>query len=74
MSNATFGGGYATVTFMDESAMDFHLAPDDTAARDQGVNLSNDANLAFLDDIDVDSRPQGVGWDIGADETSFGEG
>ena len=52
------------VAFLNESGNDFHLAAADTAAADAGVSLSSE----FEDDIDSDSRPQGSGWDIGADE------
>jgi len=56
------------VSFVDEANDDFHLAGSDTAARDAGVDLSGDSNLAFDDDIDGEKRPAGQAWDIGADE------
>jgi hypothetical protein len=43
---------------------DFHLTSADTAARDQGTNLSS----YFSTDKDGVSRPQGSAWDIGAYE------
>jgi len=57
-----------TVSFLDSANNDFHLAGSDTAARDAGTDLSNDANLAFSDDIDGERRGAGGAWDIGADE------
>ncbi len=47
-----------TVTFVSTTAgsEDFHLAGSDTAARDQGMNLSGDPYLAFSDDIDGEAR------------------
>ncbi len=56
------------VSFADEDGDDFHLAGNDAAARNAGVDLSADANLAFSDDIDGEERGY-RGWDIGADET-----
>ena len=55
-----------TVSFIDEANDDFHLAPNDTCARNYGTDLSSDPNLAFNDDIDGETRT-GT-WDIGADE------
>lgn len=52
------------VTFEDEAGDDFHLASSDTAAVDEGADLSG----SFTDDIDDDTRPQGSAFDIGADE------
>ena len=57
-----------TVSFVDEANDDFHLAVSDTCAKNSGVDLSSDANLAFSDDIDGKIRPGGTAWDIGADE------
>jgi len=55
-----------TVSFIDEANDDFHLASNDTCAKDSGTDLSSDPNLAFNDDIDGETRT-GT-WDIGADE------
>jgi hypothetical protein len=63
--NVTFGGGYATVQFVDEANDDFHLAPNDTSALGKGTDLSSDTNLPFSTDIDGETRAR---WDIGADE------
>jgi hypothetical protein len=49
---------------------DFHLRAGDSAARGYGANLRNDANLAFSDDIDGESRPENGAWDIGADQVA----
>jgi hypothetical protein len=45
---------------------DLHLNNSDTVAKDKGVDLSADANLAITDDIDGDSRT--APFDVGADE------
>lgn len=47
---------------MNEGSYDFHLDSSDTAAKDQGYDLS----AIFTTDIDGDTR-SGT-WDIGADE------
>jgi hypothetical protein len=54
------------VQFIDSTNKDFHLDVGDTAARGWGINLTNDANLSFQDDIDGQSRAGN--WDIGADQ------
>lgn len=61
------------VTFVDESNDDFHLAPSDTGARNYGTSLNPDPDgyLSFSDDIDGQTRPGQLVWDIGADE-NFG--
>ncbi|HQP09790.1 MAG TPA: hypothetical protein PKV41_00220 [Candidatus Omnitrophota bacterium] len=53
---------------MAAGAEDFHLSPDDQAALSAGTNLSEDRRLAFADDIDGETRPKSLAWDIGADE------
>src|SRR3990172_5304724 len=55
-----------TFTFVNEAGDDFHLASGDAGAKDYGVDLSADPDLAFSDDIDGQTR-SGT-WDIGADE------
>jgi hypothetical protein len=57
-----------TFNFVNAGGKDFHLAFDDAGAKDRGVDLSTDDNLAFSNDIDGESRPSGSAWDIGADE------
>lgn len=57
-----------TFLFVDAGSFDFHLAATDTAARDVGVSLAADPALAFTVDIDGDTRPYNVIWDIGCDE------
>lgn len=56
------------VTFVSETggSEDLHLNASDTAAKDQGTDLSGDAQYAFSTDIDGATRT-GT-WDIGADE------
>jgi hypothetical protein len=72
-SDATYASSTAdrvsqTFTFADEANDDFHLAGNDSAARNAGTDLSADANLPFTDDIDGQTRA-GT-WDIGADEAT----
>jgi hypothetical protein len=52
---------YEDPAFVDPLAGDYHLGPG-SAAIDAGVDAGVD------DDIDGDSRPQGAGYDLGADE------
>jgi len=49
--------------FVDGNGGDLHLAPSADFAIDQGV-----AAALVSDDFDGDARPQGGGWDVGADE------
>jgi hypothetical protein len=58
----------ATVAFVNAAGNDYHLNWNDTAARNTGVSLAADANLAFNNDIDMDTRPNFSVWDRGADE------
>lgn len=53
------------VAFVNEGTKDFHLAPGDTAAKDEGVDLS--AMPEGLT-IDIDNNTRVAPWDIGADE------
>ncbi len=57
-----------TFAFVNSGSKNFHLASNDGAAIDKGINLSADANLPFATDIDGQARPIGASWDIGADE------
>jgi len=54
-----------TFSFVDQAADDFHLAFGDTGAKGFGVNLFQDPNIAFSDDIDGEGRA--APWSIGAD-------
>ena len=53
-----------TVLFVDEAGDDFHLAANDTEARDNGASDPG----AGLFSNDVDGQTRGGAWDIGADE------
>jgi uncharacterized delta-60 repeat protein len=55
-------------TFTNKAGNDYHLAASDTCATDNGADLSADPNLAFTDDIDLQTRSGS--WDIGVDEYS----
>ncbi|MEI8361274.1 MAG: fibronectin type III domain-containing protein [bacterium] len=55
-----------TVSFVDAANKDFHLEFNDAAAKNTGADLSADANLPIVTDIDGDTRT-GT-WDIGADD------
>ncbi len=57
-------------SFANRPGHDYHLAPDDTGARNHGEDLSADPHLAVLDDID--GLVRSGGWDIGADEEATG--
>ncbi|MBN1671017.1 MAG: right-handed parallel beta-helix repeat-containing protein [Kiritimatiellae bacterium] len=52
-----------TAWFRDRANGDLHLAAGAATLIDNGTTLSG-----FVDDVDGDTRPQGAGWDIGADE------
>lgn len=56
-----------TVSFVDISGDDFHLADGDTAARASGTDLSGDAVLPFSNDIDNETRWE---WSMGADDVT----
>jgi hypothetical protein len=56
-----------TPAFVDPGNDDYRLANNDTAARDQGTDLSADPDLAFSTDLEGQTRFTGL-WDIGADE------
>lgn len=53
-----------TPSFVGSLAGDFHLLLGDVCAIDRGIDLSAITSI----DIDGDARPQGIGWDVGADE------
>jgi acid phosphatase family membrane protein YuiD len=54
-----------TVSFVDSTNDDYHLATGDTAARNAGADLHADTNIPFNTDFEGNGRGQ---WDIGADE------
>ena len=54
-----------TFTFTNSAGDDYTLTSSDAGAKDFGVDLSADANLAFSDDVIGTARPQGSAWDIG---------
>ena len=58
----------ASPVYVDETNGDLHIGASDAVCRDVGVDLSADANIAFSDDIDGTSRPQGSAWDVGSHE------
>jgi len=69
--DADFGTGYTTntndrvsqtFTFEDAGSDDYHLASGDTAAKDEGVDLSG-----VTDAIDIDGEAISDPWSIGAD-------
>jgi parallel beta-helix repeat protein len=68
--SVSYRNGLATtVSFSDSANKDFHLASNDTAARNSGTSLESDSALAFNTDIDGHTRNAAVNaWDIGADE------
>lgn len=55
-------------SFVNRSTGDFHLSSSDTCAQNGAVSVSSITSV----DIDGDGRPQGTGWDAGADEVSTG--
>lgn len=56
--------------FVSPTGYNYHLADSDTAARDQGADLTADASIAFSHDIDGEVRS--TPWDIGADQQLAG--
>jgi hypothetical protein len=65
---ATLSGNYLTATpsmFVNPAVTDLHLLATATAAIDQAPSLP-----AVTNDFDAEVRPQGAGYDIGADEFS----
>jgi len=49
-------------------AEDLHLRPDAAMVLGAALDLSNDVALPIVDDVDGQRRPQGAGWDPGADD------
>jgi len=71
ISGQSYPQNGVTVDFVDTANKDFHLAASDTAARNNGADLSADANLAVTTDIDGHTRSAAShsgAFDIGADE------
>jgi len=63
VTNVTSG-----VLFQDAAADNYLLSGSDTAAKNQGTDLSSDANYPFDDDVIYTTRPQETDWDIGFNE------
>lgn len=59
-----------TITFVDSGSSNYLLASNDAGARDVGVDLSGDANIAVTDDVIGTLRPVGSVADIGASEAA----
>lgn len=57
--------------FVNAAGKDFHLAAADTAACNQGADLTADAFLIVVGDIDGQMRGSYAMWDIGADELAL---
>jgi hypothetical protein len=55
-----------TFTFVNAGTYDFHLQSGDGGAKNFGFNFP--FNVLFSDDIDGQTRPNVVNWDIGPDE------
>jgi len=53
-----------TFSFVDAAAGDYHLAPDDTGARDYGTS-----DVGAVTSTDIDGQTRLDPWDIGADES-----
>lgn len=69
------GSTQATVTaWVDSTGRNFHLKSTDTAAKDQGTDLSADSVLPFTDEIDGGTRPDITTWDRGPDEQGVSYG
>ena len=55
--------------FKDRSARDYHLTPLALPLMDTGITITSSlVGYPFSDDMDQQSRPYGLSWDIGADE------
>jgi len=65
--------GSCVPSYVNASNGDLHLNVSDTCARSHGANLSSmplPSGLILLD-IDGDSRPRSLAWDVGADEAGL---
>jgi hypothetical protein len=60
--------GFATSTIFTDWANNDFLIKAGSPLIDAGSDLSGDSHLAFSTDIINTARPQGLAWDIGADE------
>jgi hypothetical protein len=63
-----FGANKTDSTSLTFIGTTYHLDSTDTEAIGVGVTLTSDPNIAVTYDYDGDSRPQGVGFDLGYDE------
>ncbi len=66
-SNLNISAYASTSVFIDPASGDFRIRGDSPAV-DQGADLSADKYLSFGKDIQGQSRPNNIAWDIGADE------
>ncbi len=57
----------AAITFIDAANNDFRLSPDDTVAKNTGINLTSDYYASNVDHMEHD---RGNSWDMGAHEAA----
>ncbi len=57
-----------TFTFVNSGSNNYLITATDNGARDYGTSLATDPVIPFNYDILGNARPQGIAWDIGANE------